>query len=92
MLIRIHSQAEKNITLFHSNRGHRKKPPKSRRFPHALVKICIFPAFFGQLRLRSLTVFAIVPSAQVFSPIFQGRRKKFAARPVFRDGKKSTGG
>jgi hypothetical protein len=35
------------------------------------------------LRLRSLTVFAIVPSAQVFSPMFQGRRKKFAARPVF---------
>src|SRR6266849_1688417 len=52
------------------------------------MKIYIFPAFFGQLRLRSLTVFAIVPSAQVSSPISRGRSKNFAARLVFAGRKK----
>jgi hypothetical protein len=60
-----------------------KKPRIWRRFPHPQIKNCIFPAFFTQLHLRSLTAFAIVPSARVFSPNPRGRRRNSAARPGF---------
>ena len=60
-----------------------KNPRNWPRFPHPQTKNCVFPAFFGQLHLRSLTVFAIVPSARVFSPNSRGRRRNSAARPGF---------